>query len=56
MAWSRMLGACLRHLFSWAKREEADPESGLSHLAHAACCVLFLIDYERRGAGQDDRG
>lgn len=55
MDWCRLLGACLRHLFAWAKREEADPESGLSHLAHAACCILFLIDYEKRGAGQDDR-
>jgi hypothetical protein len=32
-----------------------DHESGRSHLAHAACCVLFLLAYERRKVGTDDR-
>lgn len=55
MAWSRLLGASLRHLFSWAKGEDLDEESGLSHLAHAACCILFLISYTLNGSGTDDR-
>ena len=55
MAWSRLYAATLRHLTAWWAGETSDPETGHSHLAHAACCVCFLIAYERRGAGTDDR-
>lgn len=55
MAWLRIWNACLRHLFAWAQGEDKDPESGLSHLAHAANCILFLISYEKTGVGTDDR-
>ena len=55
MAWSRPWNACLRHLDAWMRREPADPETGLSHLWHAGCCILFLIAYELRGVGTDDR-
>jgi hypothetical protein len=55
MRWGRLSGAALRHLFAWGRGERLDPESGLPHLAHAACCVLFLLAYELRGIGQDDR-
>jgi hypothetical protein len=54
-AWSRLIGAALRHLFAWQRGEDKDPESGLSHLAHAGCCVLFLIQHEISKLGQDDR-
>ena len=55
MAWSRVWNAALRHLWAWVRREKSDPETGLSHLAHAGCCILFLISYELRRAGEDDR-
>lgn len=55
MDWSRPYGACLRHLFAWWDGEKADPDSGRSHLWHAACNLFFLIAYEGRGAGTDDR-
>lgn len=55
MLWSRLAGASLRHVFSWLKGDDKDPETGLSHLAHAACCLLFLITYELQGLGEDDR-
>lgn len=55
MKWGRLLGAALRHLFAWARREDLDPETGLSHLAHAACSVLFLLTYTLRGIDGDDR-
>lgn len=54
-AWSRLAGAALRHLFAWLGGEDKDPESGLSHLSHCACCLLFLISHELRGLGDDDR-
>lgn len=39
----RYLAAALRHLAAHQAGERSDSESGESHLAHAACCVLFLI-------------
>jgi hypothetical protein len=55
MDWSRVQAAALRHLFAWSNGEDIDPESGMSHLAHATCCLLFLLAYELRRAGHDDR-
>jgi hypothetical protein len=55
MAWSRPYGALIRHLTSWWEGEAADAETGYSHLWHAGACVLFLIAYEIRGIGEDDR-
>lgn len=55
MKWSRPFSAMIRHLTSWWEGESKDPETGYSHLWHAGCCVLFLIAYEIRGMGEDDR-
>lgn len=53
--WSRLYGAALRHLNRWNAGEDIDPESGLPHLAHAGCCVVFLIASAQSGLGTDDR-
>ena len=53
--WSRVMAACFRHLYAWMRGEDKDPETGLSHLSHAACCLMFLIVFEKRNAGEDDR-
>ncbi len=55
MAWSRVYRAALGHLFAWWMRRGNDPETGKSHLWHAGCCILFLITYELRSVGIDDR-
>lgn len=55
MSWSRVYRATLGHLFKWWAGVPADAETGKSHLWHAGCCILFLITYELRGAGDDDR-
>ena len=39
----RYFAACLRHVAAWGRGEETDPESGESHLAHAVCCLLYLL-------------
>lgn len=52
---SRLLGACLRHVFSYLGGESKDPESGLSHLAHASCCLMFLLEFEVTRPDLDDR-
>ena len=55
MRWGRVFAALMRHLWAWWRREKVDPETGLSHLWHAACCLMFLIAYEERAIGEDDR-
>lgn len=55
MAWSRCFAALQRHLTAWWEGRPSDPETGYSHLWHAGCCILFLIAYELRGIGEDDR-
>jgi len=44
---SRVLNSLLRHIFSYMRGEDLDPESGLSHLAHAGCNILFLLYYKK---------
>ena len=55
MDWSRLFGAAQRHLWAWFGGEDRDPDTGRSHLWHAACNIFFLIAYEARGVGKDDR-
>lgn len=55
LKWSRLVAALVRHLLAWLGNRGPDPESGLSPLAHVCCCALFLLEYERRGLGTDDR-
>ena len=53
--WSRPLAAAMRHLTAFNDGEDKDPESGLSHLAHAACCIMFLLEFEKTHKHLDDR-
>lgn len=53
--WSRLYGAAMRHLLAHMDGEDKDPETGLSHLAHLGCCVMFLLEHEKCGLGWDDR-
>ena len=55
MAWSRPYAALRRHLIAWWSGEDADPESGHSHLWHVLTNAAFLVAYEQRGIGRDDR-
>lgn len=55
MAWSRPFAALMRHMWAWWRGEDKDSETGMSHLWHASCCIAFLITYEERKVGQDDR-
>jgi hypothetical protein len=41
---ARYTAALYRHLEAWRAGEWLDPESGLPHLAHAACNVFFLME------------
>jgi hypothetical protein len=55
MAWSRPIDALDRHWTAWKSGEKYDEETGHSHLWHAGCCLMFLVAYEARGVGRDDR-
>lgn len=54
-AWSRPLSAAMRHITAFNAGEDTDPESGLSHLAHAMCCIMFLLEFEKTHQHLDDR-
>jgi len=45
-AHERYLSAALRHLAARQEGQRYDPESGLPHLAHAACCIVFMLAFE----------
>lgn len=51
----RLYSAIRRHLGAWHRGEDNDPESGLSHLAHASCGIMFLMLSRRYNLGVDDR-
>lgn len=55
MDWHRLVDAFYRHVGAWKEGEDCDKESSVSHLAHAACCIMFLIVYQKRGLGKDTR-
>lgn len=54
MKYSRILSAVMRHLTAYQKGEATDPETGSSHLSHAACGLMMLIEYEKTGIGEND--
>ena len=47
---NRYTAGALRHIFAHMDGEELDPETNLSHLAHAMCCLLFKLEIELENA------
>ena len=47
---NRYTSGALRHIFAHNDSELLDEESGLSHLAHAICCLLFKLEIELENA------
>lgn len=45
---TRYFDAALRHIFAWKQGEKVDPESGCHHLAHAVCCLIFLLWFDKQ--------
>jgi hypothetical protein len=53
---SRVYAAALRHALAFNGGEDKDSETGISHLAHLACCCMFLAAFVNRNMIQfDDR-
>ena len=55
MNWGRAYAALRRHMGAWWGGEKNDPETGMPHTWHAAGCIAFLVSFEARGTGNDDR-
>jgi hypothetical protein len=49
---SRYIAAAFRHITAWIGGEKLDPETGVNHLAHAVCCLLFLLWHDNDEKGQ----
>ena len=49
------IAAAKRHLAQWLDGQADDPESGVSHLAHARACLGVLLDAIATGNMIDDR-
>ena len=56
LEWGRAYAAVMRHMWAFWAGEDNDPESGLSHLAHAAWGCFALMYYSVHHPGLDDRG
>ena len=52
---NRYTSAALRHIFAHMDGEADDQETGLSHLAHAMCCLLFKLEDELLGKSEEER-
>jgi hypothetical protein len=45
LLYMRVYAATLRHLMAWATGEDNDQETGLSHIDHAMCELMFLSHF-----------
>lgn len=55
ISYTRVLAAILRHVFAYMRGESLDPETGISHIAHAMCGCAFILHYEQFKREFDDR-
>lgn len=47
----RYMAAAFRHMAAHMQGEINDPESGKPHLAHAMCCLAFVLEMQLEGEG-----
>lgn len=55
ISYRRLISAAYRHLGAINKGEEIDNESGLPHVYHLGCCVMFLASMMNHRPDMDDR-
>ena len=55
ISFSRLYDGILRHVIADMEGEDLDPESGLSHAAHARCGLAFLLELKETHPELDDR-
>ena len=47
----RYFAAAMRHIVAWKSGELNDPETGISHLAHAATNLIFMLYFSKKNDG-----
>ncbi len=55
IAYRRLIAAAYRHLGAINDGEDLDSESGLPHVDHLGCCVMFLSNMMKTRPDLDDR-
>jgi len=56
--WTERFGSMLRHTYAALNGQDVDPDTGADgcyHLAEAIAQGLFLLEYELKDLGEDDR-
>ena len=44
----RYYNAAMRHITEWYEGKKTDSDTKLPHLAHAICCLLFLLWFDKK--------
>lgn len=52
---SRLIAAAMRHITEYNNGVNDDAESGLNHLYHAGCCLMFASWMQQNRPDLDDR-
>jgi hypothetical protein len=52
---NRYFAAAQRHIWATKKGEPNDPETGISHLAHAIASLMFLIEHDHETRKKKER-
>lgn len=50
-----IISSLLRHIYAILRGEDNDPESGLPHVGHAMCNIMFLSSMMQTRPDLDDR-
>lgn len=48
----RYFDAAQRHIWEYKAGEMVDSESGVNHLAHAICCLMFMLHIDEQQFGE----
>jgi hypothetical protein len=51
---SRFIDAAMRHIEEYRRGLVIDPASGMHHLAHAVCSLMFVVEHELRDDASED--
>jgi hypothetical protein len=50
----RYFAAAMRHFIKWFMGQKYDKDSGKNHLAHALCCIMFLLYFDNENENKKD--